>query len=47
MMFSGQLDGKDSGNNSSDEEHEFEDGDISHEDHEAYELRADFVLDVI
>ena len=47
MMSSGQLDDEDSGNNSSDEEHEFEDDDISHEDHEAYELRADCVLDVV
>ena len=47
MISSGQLDDEDSDNNSSDEEHEFEDDDISHDDHEAYELQADCVLDVV
>ena len=46
-LLANYLGDEDSGNNSNDEEHEFEDDDILHNDHEAYELQADCVLDVV
>jgi len=48
MMSSGQVDMEGSDYDYSDDEREFEDDDVEdEEDHEAYELRADCVLDVL